>query len=947
MAVEVAPDEPCVPSEGAVALKDHMVTPKQPSVPMDHKPEHALKTEGAAPMDVAEPSDSAVATALFQKDTPAAKPEGAAVGGVPATVPNGSASAEPAGDKEAAAAEKMEVEEEAAEGERKGRARDDEDDDEGSEDEEEEGLAEVEVAKELEEVLASPDRSENEKRMAYVLKRLLAHSCSEMVGVDGTQSLEVASSLIDYPMGVWQPVRVATLVAMLRDGDFSGEDGTELLARHANLLCFNSFATNIEDSEPWGAADRFSAIFDRLINKWILDPARPPLDSLREEPCHLCGQALDKLSVKVTCSRCSALMHPYCVSASQKDPASEEGWCCVDCVSLSLRKQWYTQVRAEPDASDVSEMMYETLPDGFKRVVDLAKIHVGEWGPGVSFPALLDLSINRTVFQMAEEDAELANLIYAVGILASRNVQDLEQRLILLDALCSLAAGAPSVRSFLDDQEHRIGALRRKMPEDEAVLRNELKAIGGDAAVLAWKDPVTEVKEQDAGAEEDEEQGVTGMCCVCEKSTMEETDDSKVILCEDCPTEIHLTCLDPTLTEVPKADWFCARCKANRAKKKKAKAPPRPEEMEDPLEKEREDVENQLFTALVDQRAQLMVDARAAGAAAPPQPPANPTEVCEYCGLGELEICSPLVLGQSREETEQHIKMLASAEARQGLVEEDDKNPGKRKKRKRALEEGEPLPPLVPYFPRTNSPNRSKMPSNVHYPIVHERCAIQILGLRAHNLREREEGKGDRDERLVDDALRISGTRTFPLGEDRHGRCYWRMPGDEERLFVWVRDENEAPGGLPGKSSSGHWLCYESKEDIEALVHYLNERDPGERALKALVIEEYLGEKRPKIPYLDEALVIRKPPEVNEEDKADKMEVDEEGNVVPANGGFQAADNAQPAAPSPPPQQPKEEATESELDGGVKGEGGGASSGPVALKLIEAKCQIELPPEVS
>ena len=195
-------------------------------------------------------------------------------------------------------------------------------------------------------------------------------------------------------------------MTLLKDGVFSGPDGLELLARHANLMCKNSYAANIEDSEPWEAADRFIAIFERLLKNWILDPSRPPLTALHEEPCHICGKSIDdRMAEKVTCSRCAALMHPYCLGLA-RSAAAEEGWCCSDCVNLPLKRQWYPTVRAELSPSDIGGLMYENLPKGLKRVVDVARTVFSDWGPTTSFPPILDLTVDRTVFEIVEEDSE-------------------------------------------------------------------------------------------------------------------------------------------------------------------------------------------------------------------------------------------------------------------------------------------------------------------------------------------------------------------------------------------------------------------------------------------------------------------------------------------------------------------------------------------------------------
>ncbi|KAK9789399.1 hypothetical protein WJX73_003854 [Symbiochloris irregularis] len=49
-------------------------------------------------------------------------------------------------------------------------------------------------------------------------------------------------------------------------------------------------------------------------------------------------------------------------------------------------------------------------------------------------------------------------------------------------------------------------------------------------------------------------------CDVCKLPT----DESRMILCDECSHLFHLYCLNPALTEVPQGDWYCSRCTANR-----------------------------------------------------------------------------------------------------------------------------------------------------------------------------------------------------------------------------------------------------------------------------------------------------------------------------------------------------------------------------------------------
>lgn len=34
-----------------------------------------------------------------------------------------------------------------------------------------------------------------------------------------------------------------------------------------------------------------------------------------------------------------------------------------------------------------------------------------------------------------------------------------------------------------------------------------------------------------------------------------------ILLCDECEDEYHITCLRPPLSEIPKDDWYCSKCK--------------------------------------------------------------------------------------------------------------------------------------------------------------------------------------------------------------------------------------------------------------------------------------------------------------------------------------------------------------------------------------------------
>ncbi|EKU20026.1 bromodomain containing protein, partial [Nannochloropsis gaditana CCMP526] len=1035
-------------------------------------------------------------------------------------------------------------------------------DEEDEEEEEEEEMA-VEMSRELDAILEEACRSEQERRVACLLKRLLQHSCSERVGTEGTEDPDIESSLSDYVLNVWEPLTVATLILKLKRGSYSA-DGTEAgglleLVQDVELLCRNSWACNIEDSEAWGAAEKFHAIFDRLLQAWVLEQApekRLSVDEMRGlcqdlvEPCSACRQPLSRHTAKVICCRCALTLHPDCHRSLtyQDENRADVGvdietdlWHCTECLDFRVRREAYPAL-----GFDEEDKQGDLLPQDYVEATDhlsaqsrdmllWLRMVVGEWGPGMSFPPLLDVTVSRTALGKIKADPDLLGIWAALALLGGRvsdahkeidackkatEMTEAGHQLLILDSLCQAASTHSGIiRSFLERQDQKLAALRKRPPKEEEELRKELQDIGGDAAVLAWKDPMTEeymaeeaaaaaVEEGEEGDDEDGENGEdqgeeeTAVCCEC-KATTKDVDDSQVVLCESCPTEIHLRCLNPNLTEAPEKEWFCRVCKAKKREINKQRQRQRfvvkAVDVDDLLEGQRLAIENALLEDFVEEKIQERLTSdekkkkekktvgssgtqeaafvlpggsgvfkqgeeqrRSAGDAAKVKEqvqekgsfistssatPSSTSEgslrirkamrlKCEYCGYGEMEVCSPLVLGQTLAETEQYValepakdpwisenlrkrnpnrelevtkKSKSSSESSDGkgvadIVTSESVSRGKNEQsffaekigQKQGHDGGDgesmsqsgqlnaaraadlstiSAPPAVaPYFPRIDTAESRRFPFSAHCPIVHERCAIQMLAFRARALHDQKlqgqsiaasddqvacqqgtEGHGvdknrknavqqmnKKDPRaVIEAALRISGTRTYSLGQDRHGRCYWKIPGDEMRLYVWVRPEEgdaqvkgtdpQLPlqGGAEGMASvgPGTWLCYQDSEDIRRLADYLDTRHSKEGRLREAIEAELLGEPKVRVPR-DDSMFVRNPSGDSGGPKLDGLE---EGLVEGA--GFD--DDAKTVSTD-----------------GVE-EGGGEQametkkvSRPVALKFWEEKNQSPVPSEV-
>jgi len=202
----------------------------------------------------------------------------------------------------------------------------------------------------------------------------------------------------------------------------------------------------------------------------------------------------------------------------------------------------------------------------------------------------------------------------------------------------------------------------------------------------------------------------------------------------------------------------------------------------------------------------------------PPDPDEDPEgegPTCDYCGYAGLALCSPLVKGQTRAEALAHIEMFQKMEAwytpsqdgEQRLVQVFLKEDGKRK----------PAVLPMPFWPSYDSEFCEDLPG----PVVHEYCACLMAEARAasqeHTLRKLKQ-------EAVAQAIRLSGIRTHPLGRDRHNWEYWQLPWDNQRLYVTQLPNSnvESTSLLDLFDQEPKWICYESCEDFQALMNYLN-----------------------------------------------------------------------------------------------------------------------------
>ncbi len=189
---------------------------------------------------------------------------------------------------------------------------------------------------------------------------------------------------------------------------------------------------------------------------------------------------------------------------------------------------------------------------------------------------------------------------------------------------------------------------------------------------------------------------------------------------------------------------------------------------------------------------------------------------CQYCGLSELEMCSPLIVGHSPLEHAFHQSRYGDKAAMwaNGTLPEDSKGGAFHMRDTRViLRSGQNIlsaPPLaLPYWPTLDSSHgqqlveamgarpgssravdstkgaSSAVAGDMKPTIVHQLCALQMfkarLERRNHDLRRKRRALAQR-------IVNLTGLYTTCLGYDHEGREYWKFPtAVSSALFICSR----------------------------------------------------------------------------------------------------------------------------------------------------------------
>jgi PHD-finger len=243
-----------------------------------------------------------------------------------------------------------------------------------------------------------------------------------------------------------------------------------------------------------------------------------------------------------------------------------------------------------------------------------------------------------------------------------------------------------------------------------------VKVIAGEDGVTICRSLLDGI--DDGGEAELQSRVTEGRCSVCMGSTFEDDlpEGDEVILCDGCNAEAHIRCLN--MSSVPSSEWHCSAC-AERMAAREARVKHSFGDVESHRSREAEDA---LVIQALDRKVCQM-------------PPDDNELSCAYCGLSEYDVCSPMVVGQSRVEHDSYVMMCKPATA-DGII------PGKKDTKVKFIVNGEFIetPTLeVPYFPYVNSEHGRQILEEAaqedertkgQSPIVHEMCALQMFQAR-------------------------------------------------------------------------------------------------------------------------------------------------------------------------------------------------------------------------
>ena len=554
--------------------------------------------------------------------------------------------------------------------------------------------------------------------------------------------------------------------------------------RDMRQVFVNCIAYNSEATIAYGHAQKLLQVLHRHMQQWVFSPTRP--GNIAHCDDGYCLQTHEPIANRdrgqyssVKCGRCAGVFsldalqqldhHQEYIGIFQPSQdevlQSNEDWICFMC----LREDGVAVPRAINDFS------------------------IDEWGASTRLPWHLNTRHILQLYNFTDDLPSLPDVVEAVKILVSPTLTPLlpipgnhdqdktsrpllpwtmRERLKVYFALCELLKTHDASHAYMTDLYKECTKLTKMSVKDsfcEADFIEQVKKVAGLEGVAMCRSLLdgVEVDSEDA-LRHKQHKVVEGRCIHCRGSTFDDdiAENDFVLLCDGCNAEAHLSCL--AIDKVPANEWYCDPCSERIASR---------------VEGDETSLDIDSWRRL-DLEAELQEELTYLEREGLPNP--RSSEVCAYCGGTELDICSPLVYGQSRDEFNEYIKEFI------GTLDLDPSD----------TEQPISKTPSIPFFPLYSDPRSSKMLSShginnnggkmkkgecknsnavVTCPVVHELCALKMCKARMQRSRHSIRRKRKLIAERVADMSYISSR---PLGHDEKGRFYWRFPNSNNSLFI-------------------------------------------------------------------------------------------------------------------------------------------------------------------
>ena len=461
-----------------------------------------------------------------------------------------------------------------------------------------------------------------------------------------------------------------------------------------------------------------------------------------------------------------------------------------------------------------------------------------EYGASLLLPWQLNKNVSISVERKLLENPTVKIYMNALKILAgnacsndvfhdpSSNgskdfVHDLspEKRLQLLLGLCE-GTKASSKGSKVLESVYKDGAalfeLARSNDTRPGEFAASLSKLCGEHVAISFTNYLCQISRKKSF--ETALKAVDGRCVVCKKSS-DDSQHNKVILCDFCNGETHLSCSG--LTTITRSSYFCLLCQKFTKQHEQ-----RMEILNSKIRKEKsysdhlkdfsvtsasindihkdgikyffdniEDFrEHKAEDSLIDRAIQRKIETLKKSDTADDHNHfsknidnrESPTK-CKYCDFTEMDLCSPLVIGQSRSEHDEYVSTFLNR------LKQEDLNQIASSQQEQATVNVNISPP---YFPRLDLAHSKVLldeyaNSGIDPDICHEFCALHLF---QHRLKTGLNEAKVRRLNVTNKALSLCSIKTLPLGFDSSNRSYWYF-SCSPNLFVYCNSSDNTTIG--------------------------------------------------------------------------------------------------------------------------------------------------------